>query len=124
MDPALIVSVIALLTSFSGPIITLLLNNYHQRKSKQQDFLLDHSYAALDEFLSAAGLSYQCRTQESISRLSSAYARLLPYLPSSLFETAYGIYHELSGGSPSIRVIQRMEALAKELRSTGVLLGK
>lgn len=52
------------------------------------------------------------------------YARLLPYLPSSLFETAYGIYHELSGGSPSIRVIQRMEALAKELRSTGVLLGK
>lgn len=85
MNDALIVSLVALGTSFLSPLFTLAINKYHERKTKKQDFLLNHRREAIESFIQSAGACNFIRSDANQAAYSMARSRVLLYLPEDLW---------------------------------------
>lgn len=85
MNDALIVSLVALGTSFLSPLFTQAINKYHERKTKKQDFLLNHRRDAIESFIQSAGACSFARSDANLAAYSMARSRVFLYLPEDLW---------------------------------------
>ena len=88
MNDALIVSLVALGTSFLSPLFTLAINKYHERKTNKQDFLLNHRREAIEGFIQSAGAYNFVRSDVNKAAYSMARSRVFLYLPQDLWPLA------------------------------------
>lgn len=91
MNDALIVSLVALGTSFLSPLFTLAINKYHERKTKKQDFLLNHRRDAIESFIQSAGACSFARSDANLAAYSMARSRVFLYLPKDLWPLATSV---------------------------------
>lgn len=133
-----IIAIIALAVSVLSPVITTLVNNHHQRKSREWEFYEEHKAHAIENYLRCAGAVLESGRGDA-SEYGKSMGEILLYVSDSLrdkiveLDTCFKatetrlastpifahICEELSQESPRIQYYRRKKDVKKRKERVG-----
>ena len=96
-DPALLMSLAAILLSVLSPLLTALINNHYHLKFKNMDFYETRRAGAIESYIHAAGAYIQNASIENAQAYGIAYGDIFLFAPSSLWPEIEALNKELIG---------------------------
>lgn len=77
---AVIISVIALVSSFVVPLLTVIINNRNRRRTWENEFYVQHRAKVIESYVRATGQVVRMHTEEAVAEYGRTFGEILVYI--------------------------------------------